>query len=104
MDRIQINAVDHFDPESDVTDSGTQLAHRVKETLAQSSDAIVLVSFKGIRGAASSFFNIFLHRVAGWSGPEVLTTRLSFDFGSLPQKLVFERSFQAVLAEVSNKP
>lgn len=104
MESIRIDAADYFDPESDVRDSGMQLAHRVTDTLAQSSSVVVIVSFKGIKGAASSFFNIFLHRVADWSGLGVLTTRMSFDFGSQPQKFVFERSFKAVLAELSAKP
>jgi hypothetical protein len=103
VEAIRIDAADQFDPQSDVRDSGLTLAHRVNEALARSADTQVVVSFKGVRGAASSFFNVFLHHVAQWSGPTVLTSRVSFDFGSQPQRIVFDRSFHAVLAELASK-
>lgn len=87
-----------YDPDQDVLVVGVQLANRVIEALDKlPSSEILVVSFKGIRGAASSYFNVFLYRVGQYRGRGALTTRMRFDFDSTPQQQVFARSLKAVM-------
>lgn len=100
-----IDATLYFDPERDVRESGVLLANRVIEVVqAVPSDQQVAVTFAGVRGAASSFFNILLYRVAQHCGVGVLDQRLRFEFSSNAQRTVFNRSFDAVRRELAPTP
>jgi hypothetical protein len=100
-----IDATLYFDPERDVRESGVLLANRVIEAvLTAPAGAQVAVTFAGVRGAASSFFNILLYRVAQHCGVGVLDSRLHFEFSSNAQRTVFTRSFEAVKRELAPAP
>ncbi len=87
-----------FDPEADPRRFGIQLAESVIRELQQAgADEVVRVNLQGIRGAASSHFNIFLHQVGNYVGTDALSQRLQFDYASTPQRTMFERSLQAVI-------
>lgn len=98
MSPVVIHAQEHYDIDQDVRHLGITLSNLVIQALQSDSKSVIIVSFKGVRGAASSYFNIFLHKVAEWCGVQALadSTRLKFDFDSEPQRLMFHRSLRAV--------
>lgn len=97
-----IDAIDYFDPEAEPRSFGIHLADSVIEQFQSGVGGdVIRVNFQGIKGAASSHFNIFLFQVGNYLGPEALRTRLTFEFGSTPQRNMFLRSFQAVLDSLS---
>lgn len=98
-----VDANSMYDPDADVRAQGSVLASAVVALLREMDEPdVVVVNFKGVRGAASSYFNVFLFEVARTCGHSALLQRLKFEFGSTPQKLVFERSKAAVLRELGN--
>lgn len=94
-----IDAQPYFDPSAPVSDFGIRLGNHVIDVLRDTpTSEVVCVRFSGIRGAASSHFNILLYRLGKYAGVSAVESRLTFECASVPQREVFERSFQAVLA------
>lgn len=85
-----VNATDHLDPGGSVVRSGIALADAVLEALEQSG--AVNVSLRGLKGASSSYFNVFLRRIEEGCGLAEIGSRIRLEFGSKIQEMVFERS------------
>ena len=81
--------------------SGASIAEAAIEALK--APGIVSVAFDGLKGATSSYFNEFLRRIDQWCGRPELSERLQFTFDSKVQKMVFDRSLDA-LARRPHKP
>ena len=99
--RRKIVAKDHVDPEGSVVKSGTAIAEAAIEALK--TPGMVSVAFDGLKGATSSYFNEFLRRIDQRCGRPELSERLQFTFDSKVQKMVFDRSLDA-LARRPHKP
>ncbi len=95
---ITINAVELFDPAKPVAESAIALSDRILKDL--SGGVPISVSFSGVRGAASSYYNIVLHRIKTTFGVEILRTipaRIEWRFDSDAQRTIFDRSLKAIL-------
>ncbi|MFO0083546.1 MAG: hypothetical protein ACK55O_13170 [Phycisphaerales bacterium] len=62
-----------------------------------SSSSAVRLSFHGVRGASSSFFNALLLELHRLGGADAIPDRLMMDFDSGAQKFVYDRSLNAYL-------
>ena len=58
----------------------------------------VVVSFSGMRGVSSSYFNALLLKLLEFATVEQLHKRVSFETDSNAQRQILDRSVQAVLA------
>jgi|GEM_PF-910141 len=92
--QVQILAVDHLDQDQSVVRSGIALAEIVLNTLE--SNQAVIVSFDGLKGASSSYFNVFLRRIQEGCGLAELGRHIEVSFSSEIQKMVYERSLDAI--------
>ena len=77
-----------------IVESGVALGNVIVEKL-QSGETIT-VSFAGMRGLSSSYFNPMLQAVKLNAGLGVIGQRLLFDLPSAAQQSVFNRSLDAV--------
>lgn len=94
---MAVRVKDIFDPSQPVRDAGTLLANRVIDAVTTTpTPDIVEVDFTGVRGIASSYYNIMLHRVGQFCGVGVLRDRLRVRIDSPAQLIVYKRSFDAV--------
>lgn len=89
-----VRAIDCIDVEGSVVRSGLLLADAVLKSLEERGH--VSVSFEGLKGASSSYFNVFLRRIEEGCGLAELGARIQVYFGSRIQKLVYDRSFEAI--------
>lgn len=99
-----VAAANYYDPNAHPTDFGISLGNAVIAAL-QGADPkdVLLVRFRGIRGAASSHANAFLYKVGQFLGSKALENRLAFEYESNPQRQIFERSRLAVIAAVKKE-
>lgn len=74
--------------------SGLAFAGAVLHALE--NDRVVKVSFQGLKGASSSYFNVFLRRIQEGCGLTELGNRILPEFGSNIQKMVYDRSLEAI--------
>jgi len=90
-----LDASNYIDPKDSVVASAVMLADAVVDALV--TREAVIVDLRGLRSVSSSYFNMLLSCVARRSGIEAVRTRLGFEFSSMAQKSIFDRSFDAVL-------
>lgn len=87
-------ALDYCNPaEAPVENAARLLEAAVKELRR---GAGLVVSFAGLRGASSSYFNVVLQGLVGACGPGGVEQRVRFEFDSDAQRLIFQRSFESV--------
>ena len=89
-----IRAVDHLASDESVVRSGVALADAVITALENQD--FVTISFAGLKGASSSYFNVFLRRIQEGSGVAELGNHIRLEFGSNVQKMIYERSLEAL--------
>lgn len=89
-----IQAVDHLAPDESIVRSGIALADAVLHALEDRQK--VAVSFKGIKGASSTYFNVFLRRIQEGYGLKALDEQIQLEFGSNVQRMIYDRSLQAI--------
>ena len=95
VDRIvPIMAKDHFDPDGSVVHSGMRLADAVLAAIE--TGASVEVDLREVRGAGSSYFNIFLRRIDEALGLTAMDLHIRFRFASKVQEMVFQRSLDSM--------
>ena len=90
---FQIAASDYVDPNGSVVKSGIMLADAAVKALEE--HGCVRISLKGLKGASSSFFNVFLRRIEEECGLAEIGDHLLLEFGSKVQEMVFQRSFDS---------
>ncbi|MCY2932484.1 MAG: hypothetical protein NTV86_23915 [Planctomycetota bacterium] len=76
-------------------DGGAKLAQVVIDRINR--DGFARVSFAGLRGLPSSFYNVLLMQVLEKSGGRELDTIVEFEFDSSPQREIFQRSRDRVI-------
>ena len=76
-------------------DGGAKLAGVVTDRIAR--DGFAKVSFAGLRGLPSSFYNVLLIQILEKSDGRDLDTIVEFEFDSRPQREVFQRSRDRVI-------
>ena len=96
----RLAASDHVDSEGSIVRSGMMLAEAVLGALDEGVD--VTVSFEGLKGASSSYFNVFLRRIDEGCGIAEINEHIHLEFSSKVHELVYERSF-ALMAKVARK-
>lgn len=89
-----LTAVNHLDSEGSVVRSGIVLAEAVLQTLDR--DGKAFVSFAGLRGASSSYFNVFLRRIQEGCGLAEIGDHIVLEFGSPIQEMIYQRSLDAI--------
>lgn len=99
---VRIYAREHVDPEGSVVRSGMALAEAVLSAVESAAGAHVEVDLAGIKGASSSYFNVFLRRIDEGCGLAVFDDRIKLRFGSNVQQLVYSRSFESMRRGVTN--
>lgn len=90
----QIRATELLDPSGSLVESGLRLANAVIDGL--NSGEIVQVSLHGLKGASSSYFNVFLRRIDEACGVARLNDHVQLEFGSRVQKMMFDASLDAL--------
>jgi hypothetical protein len=94
MSAERIKASNFVDPTASIVKSALSLAAAIVQQLAVGND--VIVDLAGLKGLSSSYFNPILQIVKQEFGIEAFGTRVRFSFDSSAQRLVFNRSFEAV--------
>ena len=89
---LQLKALDFA--HGSIVDSGIALANEIVGKLRAGES--ITVTFAGMRGLPSSYFNPVLKAVKANLGLDVIGQRLTFDFVSPAQQSVFNRSLDAV--------
>lgn len=89
---LQLKASDFA--HNSIVESGIALADEIVGQLRAGEQ--ITVSFAGMRGLSSSYFNPVLKAIKASLGLDVIGRRLIFDFASAAQQGVFNRSFDAV--------
>jgi hypothetical protein len=89
----RIRAQDHLDSDGSVVRSGLLIADAVVAALHAHGD--VEVSFEGVRGTPSSYFNVFLRRIEEVCGIAEIDNHIRLHFGSKVQKMIFDRSLES---------
>jgi len=102
FEAVRLSAMDHLDAEGSVIRSGRLLADAVLKHV--SIDRVVVVSFSGLKGAASSYFNVFLRRIQEVCGLAVFDSVIQLEFGTSIQKQIFDRSWNAMQDGLRNSP
>lgn len=91
---VVVLATDQLDPGGSVVRSGLMLAEAV---LRSFETAITLeVVFDGIKGASSSYFNVFLRRIDEGCGLDVFEARACLRFATRIQEAMYSRSLESV--------
>ncbi len=88
-------ATDYIDADGSVVRSGIRFAEATLEALEQAR--AVVVSFRGLKGASSSYFNVYLRRIQEGCGLAELGRTIKIEFGSKVQQLVYTRSYEALI-------
>lgn len=95
-----IQAKDHLHPQGLIVESASILADALIGPLQEGMD--VEVSFAGIKGASSSYFNVLLGRLADVFGIDVIDRQIRFQFDSEVQKQVFGRSLESLKKAIAS--
>ena len=90
-----LQASNFIDPKGGLVSSAALLADAVNAQLAQSD--FVVVDLDGLRSVSSSYFNTLLSKVAENWGADAIQGRISFRFSSSAQRVIYDRSYRAVL-------
>jgi hypothetical protein len=93
MNRVTITAADHTSDEKPVVECAGRIADLVAAALRQGNR--VTISFRGVRGASSSYFNVILAAAVGVVGNKVIDDFLSVETETATQLTVYERSLAA---------
>lgn len=93
-DTSRLEAIDHLDSEGLVVKSAHLFADAVLRQLRNGKPTTA--SFQGLRGASSSYFNVFLQRMADDGGLSEIGSRLLLHFGTPVQQSIFNRSLDAL--------
>jgi hypothetical protein len=89
----RIAASEHLDAEGSVVKSGMALADATLKALEESG--AVEISLANLKGASSSYFNVFLRRIEEECGLAEIGKHIHLQFGSKIQEMVYNRSFDA---------
>jgi hypothetical protein len=89
----RIVATEHVDPNGSVVRSGIALADATLRALESANS--VTISLRGLKGASSSYFNVFLRRIEEDGGLAEIGQHIHLEFGSKLQEMVFQRSFDS---------
>lgn len=92
----RVAAIDCMDAQGSIVDSGMLLADTVIN--AMKTHSIVVIDLNGLRGASSSYFNVFLGRLQEACGLGCLERDISIEFANDVQKMTFDRSLEAIQA------
>lgn len=98
----RVAARDHIDPDGSVVRSGMALADAVLQALE--TGRVVEVSLDGLRGASSSYFNVFLRRIDEACGVAELGEHIQMLFASKVQEMVYLRSLDSVRRGAKKSP
>jgi len=90
----RLSALNHLDSEGSVVRSGIALAEAVLDAL--NTNGRVVVSFAGLRGASSSYFNVLLRRIQEGCGLAEIGDHIVLEFGSSIQEMIYQRSLDAI--------
>jgi len=91
---IAIKATEHMDPGGSIVHSGLAFADAVLNKLGPGIS--IELDLRGLKGASSSYFNVFLRRIDEACGLAELDRHISPRFGSKVQEMVYRRSLEAV--------
>jgi|GEM_PF-3264767 len=91
---VKIKAKDYQGTQGSALDDAVNLADAVTQALTSGSD--VDVSFSGMMGLPTSYFNVLLMRLAETHGFDAVERRVMFQFSLNAQRTTFQRSFDAV--------
>lgn len=94
-DTTVLDASTYIDPTGGVVSSANLLAAAVISALDENE--AVTVQLIGLRSVTSSYFNMILSLVAERHGVDAIRNRLTFQFSSPAQRVIFQRSYDAVL-------
>jgi hypothetical protein len=102
---MQLYALDHFTDDDSGPSAGSAVAAAITSGLSASEEEVVL-SLRGTRGLASSFYNTLLLDLVARFGLETIRERLRFEFDNKAQRWTFDRSMAQVvrLAETRRTP
>lgn len=89
----RLTALDYMEPTADPTDTALALAQDVIRHLREGTT--VDVSFVGLRGAPSSFFNVLFGEVIDACGLDALDRRVHLEFDTETQRRTSDRSYEA---------
>ena len=89
-----LKAIDLLDGDGSVVKSAIKLADAVIAAL--NSRRLVEVSFSGLKGASSSYFNVFLRRINEACGLQQFQQHVKLQFGSPVQKMMYDSSLRAL--------
>lgn len=93
---LEVRAADYRDPSGSIVGSGEAVAAVVAQKLAAGED--VLVTFAGLRGLPSSYYNSILRVICDQQGLAAIGTRVRFHFETPAQEFVFKQSLAAFSA------
>ena len=95
VDSVQLNATDYVADDGSVVHSGVILGDAVLDVLNKEKKK-VRVSLLGLKGASSSYFNVFLRRINEGCGVDEIGETIELEFDSNVQRLMFERSHDSM--------
>lgn len=98
MAQVKTDATGYYSPGESLVTSAERLGSGINELLATTD--MVSVSFVGLRGVSSSYFNVLLQSIVAAHGIDVLNSRVKFVFETKAQEMVFDRSLQSVRSAV----
>lgn len=101
MEQQQINAVDHQASDGSVVHSGLLLAEAIIS--AMNSGKHVTVSLVGLKGAASSYFNVMLRRLDEACGLTAYKEQVKVVFDSIVQEMMYKRSLDSLQRGLSRQ-
>lgn len=94
LDRMtHLMATDHLDPDGSVVRSGVALADAAIRALEKGGS--VSISLRGLKGASSSYFNVFLRRIEEACGLGEIGRDIHLEFDSSVQEMIYQRSFES---------
>ncbi len=90
MSEATIRALDFTVQDEKLVDSAERLAGAITDSLGEHDR--VVVSLKGLRGVSSSYFNVILRNLVSSIDLVAVEERVKFQFDSLAQEMVYQRS------------
>lgn len=95
MSTATVDALRFHQPTQPLVDEAARVAAAVVDRLSAAER--ITLSFRGLRGLSSSYFNILLGTIGSQCGQPALTSRVCYEFDSKAQRMIFERSLASVL-------
>lgn len=97
---MRIEAINNYDSTRPFDQEAISLANRIIDALQHIPNTEqITVSFAGVRGAGSSYYNVLLRGIVDWAGMDIFEWRIRFEFDLKPQEFVFGQSLRALRAE-----